>query len=74
MTSISELIAWCNKRSNFSFYSFAPDDADENIFTSKTVEDITKIPQFRNLTSLVFQEFPEIFDINQFYDYIKVHF
>uniref|UniRef100_A0A914QXJ1 Uncharacterized protein n=1 Tax=Panagrolaimus davidi TaxID=227884 RepID=A0A914QXJ1_9BILA len=53
------------------FYYFAPNDADKNIFTSKTIEDITKIPQFKNLTSLVFQGLPDIFDINQFYDYIK---
>uniref|UniRef100_A0A914PBP8 Uncharacterized protein n=1 Tax=Panagrolaimus davidi TaxID=227884 RepID=A0A914PBP8_9BILA len=42
-----------------------------NIITTKTVEELLKIPRFLSLDKFEIREIPEIFDIKSFYGYIK---
>uniref|UniRef100_A0AC35GEH8 Uncharacterized protein n=1 Tax=Panagrolaimus sp. PS1159 TaxID=55785 RepID=A0AC35GEH8_9BILA len=43
-----------------------------NIITTKTAEELIKIQHFLSLDKFVMYGIPEIFDINTFYDHIKV--
>ena len=42
------------------------------MITSNTVQELVKLPHFSNLTHFSLRKVPEIFDIESFYDYIKV--
>uniref|UniRef100_A0A914PRU7 Uncharacterized protein n=1 Tax=Panagrolaimus davidi TaxID=227884 RepID=A0A914PRU7_9BILA len=42
-----------------------------NIVTTKTVEELLKIPHFLSLDKFVMKDIPETFDIKSFYDHIK---
>jgi hypothetical protein len=45
-----------------------------NIITTKTAEELLKIPHFLSLNGFDISEVPEIFDIESFYGHIKVRF
>uniref|UniRef100_A0A914PBW0 Uncharacterized protein n=1 Tax=Panagrolaimus davidi TaxID=227884 RepID=A0A914PBW0_9BILA len=53
-----------------SFTYFLPDNS-ENIITTKTAEELVKIPHFLSLDEFTMREIPEIFDITSFYGHIK---
>uniref|UniRef100_A0A914PH61 Uncharacterized protein n=1 Tax=Panagrolaimus davidi TaxID=227884 RepID=A0A914PH61_9BILA len=53
-----------------TFTYFLPENS-LNIITTKTAEELLKIPHFLSLDKFVIYEIPEIFDIKTFYGYIK---
>uniref|UniRef100_A0A914PAG2 Uncharacterized protein n=1 Tax=Panagrolaimus davidi TaxID=227884 RepID=A0A914PAG2_9BILA len=53
-----------------SFTYYLPENS-LNIFTTKTVDELLKIPYFFSLDKFEIGEIPEIFDINIFYGHIK---
>uniref|UniRef100_A0A914PS27 Uncharacterized protein n=1 Tax=Panagrolaimus davidi TaxID=227884 RepID=A0A914PS27_9BILA len=56
---------------NVKIFGYVLPENSVNIITTKTAEELLKIPQFLSLDEFAMWEIPEIFDIQSFYGHIK---
>uniref|UniRef100_A0A914PY56 Uncharacterized protein n=1 Tax=Panagrolaimus davidi TaxID=227884 RepID=A0A914PY56_9BILA len=57
---------------NLDIFEYYLPDNSSHIITSKTVKELLQIPHFSIINYLKLSEIPEDFDIDRFYEYIKV--
>uniref|UniRef100_A0A914PZT9 Uncharacterized protein n=1 Tax=Panagrolaimus davidi TaxID=227884 RepID=A0A914PZT9_9BILA len=54
-----------------TFEYYIPDNSS-HIITSKTVKELLRLPRFSNIRRFKLSEIPEDFDIECFYEFVKV--